>query len=115
MQNQQALMPDINATIHCTAKLKLIIVTDLTKAFYQIPLSNESMKFCRVAKLIRIVRIYKTTAMGIPGSETAFEELMSRVLKNLIPEGTLAKVANGLYCSAESTSALLKHNEDKSR
>ena len=110
MQNQQALMPDINATIHCTANLKLIIVTDLTKAFYQIPLSNESMKFCRIAKLIRIVRIYKTTAMGIPGSE-----LMSRVLKNLIPEGTLAKVANGLYCSAESTSALLKHNEDKSR
>lgn len=53
--------------------------------------------------------------MGIPGSETALEELMSRVLKNLIQEGTLAKVANGLYCSAESTSALLKHNEDKSR
>lgn len=53
--------------------------------------------------------------MGIPGSETALEELMSRVLKNLIQEGTLAKVANGLCCSAESTSALLKHNEDKSR
>ena len=109
---QLALMSDINATIRSIAQWKHIIVTDLTKAFYQIPLSKESMKFCGVVTPFRGVRVYTRPAMGMPGSETALEELMSRVLGDLIQEGVVAKVADYLYCSVESPAALL-HNWER--
>ena len=106
---QPALMPDINATIRSIAQWKHIIVSDLTKAFHQIPLSKESMKFYGVVTLFRGVRIYARSAMGMPVSETALEELMSRVLGDLIQEGIEAKVADDLYCDGESPAALLNN------
>ncbi|KAK2566485.1 hypothetical protein P5673_010009 [Acropora cervicornis] len=46
---QPTLMPDVDATLHLIAQWKHIITTDLTSAFYQIPLSRNSMKYCGVA------------------------------------------------------------------
>ena len=40
--------------------------------------------------------------MGMPGSESAIEELMSRVLGDLIVEGNVTKIADDLYCGANS-------------
>ena len=48
-----------------------MIQTDLTSAFYQIPLSKQSMKYCGVATPFHGVRVYTRCAMGMPGSETA--------------------------------------------
>ena len=73
---QPSLMPDVDSTMRRIAQWKYIITTDLTSAFYQIPLSKESMKFCGVATPFRGVRVYVRSAMGMPGSETALEELM---------------------------------------
>ena len=36
--------------------------------------------------------------MGMPGSETSLEEMMSRVLGDLIMDGKVAKIADDLYC-----------------
>ena len=47
--------------------------------------------------------------MGMPGSETALEEVMSRVLGDLIQEGIVAKVADDLYCGAATPSELFKN------
>ena len=44
-----------------------------------------------------IIRVYTRSAMGMPGSETCLEELMSRVLGDLIQEGCVAKIADDLY------------------
>ena len=44
---------------------------------------------------------------GLPGSETALEEIMCRVLGNLVQEGHVAKLADDLYCGAETLDALL--------
>ena len=38
------------------------------------------MKYCGVATPFRGVRVYTRSPMGMPGSETALEELMCRVL-----------------------------------
>ena len=35
--------------------------------------------------------------MGMPGSETAFEELTCRVLGDLLEEGVVVKLADDLY------------------
>lgn len=67
-------------TLRLIAQWGHIMVSDLTSAFYQIPLAHESMKYCGVATPFRGVRVYARSAMGIPDSETALEELMCRVL-----------------------------------
>lgn len=91
---QPSLMPDVDSTLRIIAQWKYIIVTDLSSAFYQIPLSKGSMRYCGVATPFRGVRVYTRCAMGMPGSETALEELMSRVLGDFIQQGTAAKLAD---------------------
>ena len=46
---QPSLLPDVDSTLRRIAQWSHIIVTDLTSAFYQIPLAKESMKYCGVA------------------------------------------------------------------
>ena len=38
--------------------METLIATDLTSAFYQIPLSQDSMKYCGVATPFKGVRVY---------------------------------------------------------
>ena len=44
-----SVMPDIDSTLCHIAQWKHLIATNLTSAFYQIPLSWDSMKYCGVA------------------------------------------------------------------
>ncbi|XP_063961857.1 uncharacterized protein LOC135155726 [Lytechinus pictus] len=67
------------------------------------------MKYCGVATPFRGIRVYTRCAMGMPGSETALEELMCRVLGDLLFEGGVVKLADDLYCGADTWQALL-HN-----
>ena len=66
------------------------------------------MKYCGVAIPFKGVRVYAKCAMGMPGSETALEELMCRVLGDLLQEGVLTKLADDLYCGANNLEDLLK-------
>ncbi|KAJ8026630.1 hypothetical protein HOLleu_31522 [Holothuria leucospilota] len=60
------------------------------------------MKNCGVATPFRGVRVYTRSAMGMPGSETALEELMCRVLGDLLVEGQVTKIADDLYYGGNS-------------
>ena len=104
---QPSLMPDVDSTLRNIARWKYIIATDLTSAFYQIPLSKDSIKYCGVATPFKGVRVYTRCAMGMPGSETALEELMCRILGDFIEEGCVAKIADDLYCGADTPEELL--------
>ena len=103
---QPSLMPDVDTTLRTIAPWRYMIKTDLTRAFYQIPLSKSSLKYCGVATPFRGVRVYTRSAMGMPGSETALEEMMCRVLGDFIEEGFVAKLADDLYCGGVSHEAL---------
>ena len=48
-----SLMPDVDSTLRTIAPWKYIIKTYLTLAFYQIPLSKSSMKYCGIATPFR--------------------------------------------------------------
>ncbi|CAB4001634.1 Retrovirus-related Pol poly from transposon opus [Paramuricea clavata] len=85
-------MPEVDSTLRLIGQWKYIITTDLTSAFYQIPLSKESMKYCGVSTPYRGTCVYVRSAMGMPGSETALEELMCRVLGELLQAGAVAKL-----------------------
>ena len=104
---QPSLMPDVDSTLRLIAQWKYIIATDLTKAFYQIPLSRDSWKYCGVVTPFKGVRVYVRCAMGMPGSETALEELTCRVFGDLLEQGHIAKVADDMYCGANSLDDLL--------
>lgn len=104
---QPSLMPDVDSVLREIGKWRYIIVTDLMKAFYQIPLSKNSMKFCGVATPYKGVRVYTRAAMGMPGSETCLEELMSRILGDLIQQGCVVKIADDLYVGGDTGEELL--------
>ena len=55
---QPSLLPDVDSTLRRIAQWSHIIVTDLTSAFYQIPLAKESMTYCGVATPFKGVRVY---------------------------------------------------------
>ena len=67
------------------------------------------MKYCGVATPFRGVRAYTRCAMGMPGSETALEELMCRVLGDCLQDGIAAKLADDLYCGADTPKELLQN------
>ena len=66
-------------------------------------------EFCGIATPFRGVRVYTRSAMGIPGSEVALKELLSRVLGQLIQEGGVAKIADDLYIGGNSREELLNN------
>ena len=72
----------------------------------EIFLPNSTVSFLQkiygVATPFKGIRVYTRCAMGMPGSETALEELMSRVLGNLTQEGIVVKIADDLYCGGNS-------------
>ena len=92
-----SLMPDVNTTLRTITPWRYLIKTDLTQAFYQIPFSRSSLKYCGVATPFRGIRVYTRSAMGMPGSETALEEMMCRILGDLIQEGCVTKLADDLH------------------
>ena len=104
---QPSLMPDVDSTLRTIAPWKSLIKSDLSRAFYQIPLAPASRKYCGVATPFRGIRVYCRSAMGMPGSETALEEMMCRVLGDLIQEGCVAKIADDLYCGGATPDDLL--------
>ena len=65
------------------------------------------MKYCGFVTPFRGVRVYTRSAMGMPGSETALEELMCRILGDCLKDGIAAKLADDLYCGADSPEELL--------
>lgn len=69
------------------------------------------MKYCGVVTPFQGVRFYARRAMGMPGSETALEELTCRVLGHLVQEGVVAKIADDLYCGGHTPEELLNNWE----
>jgi len=109
---QPSLMPDINSTLRSIARWKHIITTDLTKAFFQIPLDHASMKFCGVSTPFKGTRVYVRSAMGMPGSETCLEEVLCRVLGDQIQDGKVIKLADNLYCGGNDLEELYHNWEE---
>ena len=70
---QPSLMPDVDSSLRTITSWKYLIKIDLTRSFFQIPLSRSSIKYCGVSTSFRGIRVYARSAMGMPGSETALE------------------------------------------
>ena len=60
------------------------------------------MKYCGIATPFKGVRVYARSAMGMPGSETALEELLCRVLGEQLTAGGVTKLADDIYCGGDT-------------
>ena len=103
---QPSLLPDMNSVLRWLAQWKYIICTDLCKAYYQIPLDPKSMKYCGISTPYKGTRVYATAAMGMPGSETALEEVVSRVFGSLIQSDQVIKIADNLFTGGNTLDEL---------
>ena len=99
---QPTLMPDTNSVLRQIAEYKELIVTDLTSAYWQMELDKESMKYVGVVTPFKGTRVYGRGAMGMPGTETALEEMLSRILGELMASGKITKIADDIYCGGET-------------
>ena len=81
---QPSLMPNVDSVLRAIGQWQYVIITELVKSFYQIPLAASSMKYCGVATPYKGIRVYTRSAMGMPVSETCLEEFKSRVIGDLI-------------------------------
>ena len=104
---QPAFMTDTNKVLRTLAQWKYIIKSDLVKAYWQMILSRKSMKYCGIATPFRGIRVYARGAMGMPGTETALEEMLSRVLGDLIMSGGVVKIADDLIIGGSSPEEVL--------
>ena len=106
---QPSLLPDMSSILRTISQWDYIIQTDLCKAYFQIPLDKESMKYCGVVTPFKGVRVYVKAAMGMPGSECALEEVMCRVLGDMIQDGKAVKIADNLYCGSNTLEGLCQN------
>ena len=91
------------------AKWPMIIKTDMTSQFFQMKLDKKSMPYAGVATPFKGTRVYARAAMGMPGSTEWLDELIYRVLGDLIHEDVAAKIADDLYVGG-SDAAELQYN-----
>ena len=100
--------PTMDTTLRNFGGWKYIIKSDLKKAYFQIPLHPDSRKFCAVVTPFKGVRVYCRAAMGMPGSEAALDELMSRILGDLVQSGHVQRVADDIYIGADNLDTLFR-------
>ena len=89
------------------ARFKFVIKSDMTNQFYQLPVTRASMKYLGTMTPFKGLRVYTRAAMGMPGSTEQLDELMSRVLGDLLHEGVVMKIADDLYVGGDNIIELL--------
>ena len=104
-----SVMPNVDSTLRKIASWKYIICTDLTEAYFQIPLKRSSMKYCGVVTPATGLLVYCSGCMGLPGVEVALEELTCLLFGDLVMEGVVAKVADDLFIGGDSPSELISN------
>ena len=104
-----SLMPDVESTLKSIGSFKYMIKTDMSHAYFQIPMKKSSKKYCGVHTPFRGLLVYNVGVMGLPGVEVALEELTSLILGDLVREGKVAKTADDVMIGG-NTPEELKQN-----
>ena len=108
---EYALVPptkttDVEEVLRHVGQWKFLIKSDLKSAYYQIPLHKDSMRYVGVNTPFKGTYVYQRSVMGLPGSEAALEEVLCRVLGDLVANGSVIKLVDDLYLGAGSVSEL---------
>lgn len=92
-----SLLPSCETTIRRFSAWKIVIKSDMSSAYYQLKMMLESKRYCGVHTPFKGIRVYNVGVMGLPGVESALEELTCLVLGDLVKEGRVCKLADDLF------------------
>ena len=104
-----SLLPNVETVIRRISSYKYLIKTDMTHAYWQIPMQKESKKFCGVHTPFKGILIYNVGSMGLPGVESALEELTCLLFGDMVKEGKVCKLADDLIVGGNTIDELLEH------
>ena len=97
----------INDVLQKIGSFKYLIKTDLTQSFFQIKVAKDSIPYLGTVTPFKGVRVYTRAAMGMPGSSEWLNELMSRVVGDLLMAGCVLIIADDLYVGGSTVQELL--------
>ena len=80
----------------------------MTHAYWQIKMKKDSQKFCGVHTPFKGILVYNVGSMGLPGVESALEELTCLVLGDMVQEGSVCKLADDLIVGGNTIPELLE-------
>ena len=103
---QPTINTNVEHALHQIGQFEHLIITDLKDSYFQIPLNPESAKYLGVIAPYTGTYVYRRSVMGLPGSEAALEELLSRIFGDLIRAGKMVKVADDLFLGSLSINDL---------
>lgn len=104
-----SLLPNVDTTLRNIGNWNYVIKTDMTSAYFQIPLKKSSKKYAGVHTPYKGLRVYNVGCMGLPGVEVALEELTCLLVGDLVQEGKVAKVADDLMIGGKTPEELLQN------
>ena len=104
---QPTITSNTEHVLHQIGQWRFVIKTDLKSAYYQILLHLLSCKYVGIMSPFKGTYVYLRSVMGLPGSEAALEEVLSRVFGDLIQEGKMIKLADDLYLGSHDIDDLL--------
>ena len=75
-----SLLPNVETIIRRISSHRCLLKTDMSQAYWQIEMKKESKRFCGIHTPYKGVLVYNVGSMGLPGVESALEELTCLVL-----------------------------------
>ena len=99
---QPTVNSNVEHALHQIGQYEEIIIADLKNSYYQLRLPEESAKYVGVITPYKGTYVYRRSVMGLPGSEAALEEILSRIFGDLIRDGKMVKLADDLVMGGQS-------------
>ena len=99
-------MPSVDDILRTISSWKYLITSNLRDSLYQIPLAKESMKWRATPTPYHGLQVYLRSAQGMLGSSETVEEMMCTVLRQLIQQGKVTKIADDLYVGGNTVDEL---------
>ena len=99
--------PTSNDILRQLSAFEYLIKSDLTKAFFQIPLDRKSIPYLGTVTLYKGMRVYTRSAMGQPGASEHLRELLTRIFGDYLREGFLIIKDDDMYVGSATPSDLL--------
>ena len=103
---QPTVNSNVEHALHQIGQFEEIIITDMKDSYHQMLLNPEAARYLGVITPYTGTYVYRRSVMGLPGSEAALEELLSRIFGDLIREGKMVKIADDLFLGAKSVEDL---------
>ena len=104
-----SLLPNVETIIRRISAYKYLLKTDMTHSYWQIEMLKASKKYCGVHTPFKGILVYNVGSMGLPGVESALEELTCLVLGDMVQEGTVCKLADDLIVGGNTINELLEN------